>query len=113
MFKKTKDFYNEHKGTIILVTVGTAACIGAAIVGIKLSKIEKPIGVTIPTVGKYDWNANREVLENFGLVFKEGCSVPFATKEVALKFLEERGNSYQIDIMDDMTSVIWIYNGEL
>jgi hypothetical protein len=34
--------------------------------------------------------------------------VPFATKEIATKFLEDRGDTYQIDIMDDLTSVIWI-----
>jgi len=119
MFEKTKEFYNEHKGTIKtigLVVGASAICVGTAVVGIKLAAIDSPknriVNVPLPQdlIGMI--NPDKALLESYGAVFKDGYSVPFATKDIALKFLEERGDTYQIDILDDLTSVIWIAGGE-
>ena len=53
-------------------------------------------------------DANRKVLESYGATYKEGYDVPFATREVVEKFLDERGSTYQIDMFDDLTSVVYI-----
>ena len=53
-------------------------------------------------------DANRKVLESYGSTYKEGYDIPFATREVVEKFLDERGSTYQIDI-DDTSSVVYIY----
>lgn len=108
MFEKTKDFCKKHKKEIIvaggvIITVG--ACI---IIGKSMKKPSKLPQCLDDLMTGYDDSAERAILEGFGAVYKEGYGVPFATKEVALKFLEERGNTYQIDILDDLTSVIWI-----
>jgi hypothetical protein len=111
MFEKTKEFCKNHKAEIILGTVGVITVVGAVIVGKKLLTIEKP-GQTVltPTSGRYDWKAERDLLESFGAVIEDGYDGAFASEEVAIKFLKERGSTYQIDIMDDFTSVIWINN---
>ncbi|MCK9326314.1 MAG: hypothetical protein M0P69_12550 [Bacteroidales bacterium] len=105
MFEKSKKFYEEHKiivlsvgGSIVIVTAGVL--LGKKIKSNTLPKIIKNLG--------YDDSADRALLESYGAIFKDGMDVPFATKEIATKFLEARGDTYQIDIMDDLTSVIWI-----
>lgn len=104
MNKKVKDFWNEHKKTILIVgsgviAVGSMVILGKTLKGNKTNPIE-----FIP----YDDSADRKILEGFGGVYKEGFDVPFATREVVEKFLNERGNTYQIDILDGDTSVVWI-----
>ena len=104
MFEKLKKFYNEHEvvvltiGGVIIVTAGVL--LGKKIKSNTLPKIIKNLGC--------DDSADRALLESYGAVFKDGMDVPFATKEIATKFMEERGGTYQIDILDDVTSVIWI-----
>ena len=104
MNKKVKDFWNKHKKTILIIGGGVIA-IGAVVIFGKTSK-DKKINLieSIP----YDDSADRKILEGFGGVYKEGFDVPFATREVAEKFLNERGDTYQIDILDEDTSVVWI-----
>lgn len=109
MFEKTKEFYEEHKKEIIvaggvILTVGTCVILGKAM---------KPKGSAVITIlddlPLYDNSAERAILEGFGAVYQEGNPVPFATKEVAMKFLEERGKTYQLDILDGLNGgVIWI-----
>lgn len=101
MFEKTKKFYEENKKQIVVI--GSTILVVGVVIG-KLMK--KPIN--LKGVVSYDDSADRAILEGFGAIFKDGFGVPFATKEVATKFLEERGNIYQVDILDDLTSVIWI-----
>lgn len=101
MFEKTKKFYEENKKQIVVI--GSTILVVGVVIG-KLMK--KPIN--LKGVVSYDDSADRAILEGFGAIFKDGFGVPFATKEVATKFLEERGNTYQVDILDDLTSVIWI-----
>jgi hypothetical protein len=105
MFEKLKKFYKKHEvvvltigGVIVIVTAGVL--LGKKIKSNTLPKIIKNLG--------YDDSADRALLESYGAVFKDGMQVPFATKEIATKFLEDRGDTYQIDILDDLTSVIWI-----
>ena len=103
MFEKTKKFYEENKKQIVVIG-STILVVG---VGVVIGKsMKKPIN--LKGVVSYDDSADRAILEGFGAIFKDGFGVPFATKEVATKFLEERGNTYQVDILDDLTSVIWI-----
>ena len=104
MFEKVKKFYKKHEvvvltiGGVVIVTAGVL--LGKKIKSNTLPKIIKNLG--------YDDSADRALLESYGAVFKDGMDVPFATKEIATKFMEERGGTYQIDILDDLTSVIWI-----
>lgn len=105
MFKKVKKFYEEHKiivlsvgGSIVILT--TAVLLNKKLKSNTLEKIMKNYLM--------DDSKDRAILESYGAFFKDGMEVPFATKEIATKFLEDRGDTYQIDIMDDLTSVIWI-----
>lgn len=105
MFKKVKKFYEDHK--IIVLSVGGAIVI--LTVGVLLNKKLK--SNTLEKIMKSsltDDSKDRAILESYGAIFKDGFDVPFATKEIATKFMEERGGTYQIDILDDLTSVIWI-----
>ena len=101
MFEKTKKFYEENKKQIVVI--GSTILVVGVVIGKLMKKPNNLKGVV-----SYDDSADRAILEGFGAIFKDGFGVPFATKEVATKFLEERGNIYQVDILDDLTSVIWI-----
>lgn len=105
MFEKVKKFYKKHE--VVILTIGGGIVIVTA--GVLLGKKIK--SKTLPKIIEnleYDDSANRALLESYGAVFKDGMDVPFAIKEIATKFLEDRGDTYQIDILDDLTSVIWI-----
>ena len=105
MFKKVKKFYEEHK--FIVLSVGGSIVI--LTMGVLLNKKLK--SNTLEKIMKNsltDNSKDRAILESYGAIFKDGIDVPFATKEIAIKFLEDRGDTYQIDILDDLTSVIWI-----
>lgn len=109
MFEKLKKFYKKHE--VVILTIGGGIVIVTA--GVLLGKKIK--SNTLPKIIKnlgYDDSADRALLESYGAVFKDGMDVPFATKEIATKFLEDRGDTYQIDILDDLTSVIWISKWE-
>ena len=109
MNKKVKDFWNKNKKTILAVVGGgTVFAAGVAITACVTKKIQMkntPIS-KIDVIPQTD--ANRKVLESYGATYKEGYDIPFATREVVEKFLDERGSTYQIDI-DDISSVVYIY----
>ena len=109
MNKKVKDFWNKNKKTILAVVGGgTVFAAGVAITACITKKIQMkntPI-LKIDAIPQTD--ANRKVLESYGATYKEGYDVPFATREVVEKFLDERGSTYQIDMFDDLTSVVYI-----
>jgi hypothetical protein len=105
MFEKVKKFYKEHKN-IVLSVGGTIVILTTGVLlnkKLKSNTLEKIMKNSLT-----DDSADRAILESYGAVFKDGIDVPFATKEIATKFLEDRGDTYQIDILDDLTSVIWI-----
>ena len=104
MFEKAKKFYEDNKKQIFVIG-GTILAIGVGVVIDKSMKRHIDLG---EVVSYDDDSADRAILERFGAIFKDEYSSPFATKEVATKFLEERGTTYQVDILDDLTSVIWI-----
>ena len=110
MNKKVKDFWNKNKNTILAVVgCGTIFAAGVAIAACitKKSQMNNTPILKIDVVPQDD--ADRKVLESFGATYKEGYSVPFGTREVVEKFLDERGSTYQLDILDDDTSVVYIY----
>ena len=110
MNKKVKDFWNKNKNKILAVVgCGTIFAAGVAIVACitKKSQTNNTPVFKIDIVPQDD--ADRKVLESFGATYKEGYSVPFGTREVVEKFLDERGSTYQLDILDDDTSVVYIY----
>lgn len=114
MNKKVKDFWNKHKNTILAVVgCGTVLAAGVAITVFikKKNQMNNTLMLKddIDIIPQYDYNADRKVLESFGATYKEGYDIPFGTKEVAEKFLNERGSTYQLDILDDNTSVVYIY----
>lgn len=109
MNKKVKDFWNKNKKTILAVVGGgTIFAAGVAITACITKKIQMkntPIS-KIDVIPQTD--ERRKVLESYGATFKEGYDIPFATREVVEKFLDERGSTYQIDI-DDISSIVYIY----
>ena len=109
MNKKVKDFWNKNKKTILAVVGGgTVFAAGVAITACITKKIQMkntPI-LKIDAIPQTD--ANRKILESYGATYEEGCDIPFATREVVEKFLDERGSTYQIDI-DDISSIVYIY----
>lgn len=110
MNKKVKDFWNKNKNTILAVvgcgTVFAAGVVIAACIKKKSQMNNIPI-YKLDIVPQDD--ADRKILESYGATYKEGYSVPFGTREVVEKFLDERGSTYQLDILDDDTSVVYIY----
>lgn len=109
MNKKVKDFWNKHKNTILAVVGGgtffAAAVVTAACIK-KKSQMYNKLLLQLENVPQND--EYRKILESFGATYKEGYDIPFATREVVEKFLDERGSTYQIDIMDDKTSMVYI-----
>lgn len=105
MFEKMKQFYKKHEVVILTIGGGIVIVTAGVLLGkkIKSNNLPKIIEKNL----EYD-SADRAILESYGAIFKDGMDVPFATKEIATKFLEDRGDTYQIDILDDLTSVIWI-----
>ena len=110
MFEKVKKFYRKHETPIKIIGGVVVVTVVGGIVSKKILKNISPIATTILTDNEI---ADRKIYESFGAIFKEGFSVPFATEEVAIKFMKERGNTYQVDILDELTSVIWISKPEL
>lgn len=109
MNKKVKDFWNKNKNMILAaVGFGTVFAAGVAITACikKKSQMNNTPVFKIDVIPQTD--ANRKVLESYGATYKEGYDVPFATREVVEKFLDERGRTYQIDMFDDLTSVVYI-----
>ena len=109
MNKKVKDFWNKNKNKILAVVgAGTVFAAGVAITACITKKIQMkntPIS-KIDVIPQTD--EHRKVLESYGATYKEGYDIPFATREVVEKFLDERGSTYQLDIIDDLTSVVYI-----
>ena len=109
MNKKVKDFWNKNKKTILAVVgCGTIFAAGVAIAACitKKSKMNNTQNWKAELVQQDD--PYRKILESFGATYKEGY-VPYGTREVVEKFLDERGSTYQLDILDDNTSVVYIY----
>ena len=109
MNKKVKDFWNKNKNKILAVVgAGTVFAAGVAIAACikKKSQMNNTPVFKIDVIPQDD--ADRKVLESYGATYKEGYSVPFGTREVVEKFLDERGSTYQLDILDDLTSVVYI-----
>ena len=109
MNKKVKDFWNKNKKTIFAVVGGgTIFAAGVAIAAcIKKKSQMNNIPVYRIEIDPQE-EEHRKILESFGATYKEGYDVPFATREVVEKFLDERGSTYQIDMFDDLTSVVYI-----
>lgn len=115
MNKKVKDFWNKNKNKILAVVgAGTVFAAGVAITACVTKKIQMKNTMNntmladmeiVPCVVS---DEHRKVLESYGATYKEGYDVPFATREVVEKFLDERGSTYQIDMFDDLTSVVYI-----
>ena len=109
MNKKVKDFWNKNKKTILAVVGGgTVFAAGVAIAACITKKSQMNNIPTYKIEIDPQTDANRKVLERYGASYKEGYDVPFATREVVEKFLDERGSTYQIDMFDDLTSVVYI-----
>lgn len=115
MNKKVKDFWNKHKKTILdVVACGTVFAAGIAITACVTKKIQMKNTMNNTMLAEMEIvpcevsDEHRKVLESYGATYKEGYDVPFATREVVEKFLNERGSTYQIDMFDDLTSVVYI-----
>lgn len=112
MNKKVKDFWNKNKNKILAVVgAGTVLAAGVAIAACitKKSQTNNMVLGKLELVSTYDNDEeNRKVLESFGATYKEGYDVPFGTREVVEKFLDERGSKYQLEIIDDDLSVVYI-----
>lgn len=110
MNKKVKDFWNKNKNKILAVVgCGTVFAAGVAIAACITKKIQMNNTPNWKVEIVQQDDADRKVLESYGVTYKEGYDIPFATREVVEKFLDERGSTYQIYILDDDTSVVYIY----
>lgn len=111
MNKKVKDFWNKNKNKILAVVgCGTVVAAGVAIAACikKKSQMNNSMLAEMEIVPFEVSDEHRKVLESFGATYKEGYDVPFATREVVEKFLDERGSTYQIEYIDDLTSMVYI-----
>ena len=115
MNKKVKDFWNKNKNTILAVVgAGTVFAAGVAITACVTKKIQMKNTMNNTMLADMEivpfevTDEHRKVLESYGATYKEGYDVPFGTREVVEKFLDERGSTYQLDILDDFTSVVYI-----
>lgn len=106
MFNKVKEFYKKHDVQIAIIGGLTVMVVGKVLFAKYMA--DKTIPTNLLHVDPDIVAGDNAVLESYGAMFKPGYSVPFATKEVVDKFIKERGNTYQIDILDDLTSVVWI-----
>lgn len=114
MNKKVKDFWNKNKN-MILAAVGFGTVFAAGVAGVaiaacikKKSQMNNSMLAEMEIVPFEVSDEHRKFLESFGATYKEGYDVPFGTREVVEKFLDERGSTYQLDILDDLTSVVFI-----
>lgn len=115
MNKKVKDFWNKNKNKILAVVgAGTFFAAGVAITACVTKKIQMKNTTNNTMLADMEivpfevTDEHRKVLENYGATYKEGYDVPFATREVVEKFLDERGSTYQIDYIDDLSSMVYI-----
>lgn len=111
MNKKVKDFWNKNKNKILAVVgCGTVVAAGVAIAACikNKSQMNNSMLADMEIVPFKANDEHRKVLESFGATYKEGYDVPFATREVVEKFLDERGSTYQIEYIDDLTSMVYI-----
>ena len=116
MFEKAKKFCKENAAEIAIGVISGTLLIGGIVLGVKTHKraqikFQKLNENTIAY--NNDWAIKTaEVLQEFEPEYKDGYSVPFVTKEMAQKFLEKMGDTYQVDIFDldedCKTSCIWI-----
>lgn len=106
MSNKMKEFFEKHKKSVLVIG-GTLLAIGTT--AVIINKVSTNGNDSNSEEYKpYDDAEERAYLESIGAVYKDGYDVAFASKEVAEKFLEEKGQTYQLDILDDETSVVWI-----
>lgn len=109
MNKKVKDFWNKNKNKILAVVgCGTVFAAGVAIMAFVTKRSQMNNTPAFKIEFDPQEEEHRKVLESYGATYKEGYDIPFATREVVEKFLDERGSTYQIDI-DDISSVVYIY----
>lgn len=109
MNKKVKDFWNKNKKTILAVVGGGTVFAAGVAIAACIKKKSQMNNIPVYRIEiDPQTDANRKVLESYGATYKEGYDVPFATREVVEKFLDERGSTYQIDMFDDLTSVVYI-----
>lgn len=117
MKEKLKKFYEENKGKILVVggIIAGGALILLTTKGDKTEDVGNNLSTIENSYSLWDYN-RRKKLEEYGAEFKDGYEIPFATKEVATKFLEGEGDTYQINIIDDGIAEIYIcqsgYTGE-
>lgn len=115
MFEKLEGIFRKHSYTIktIGIVIGSVTCLAAT--GCLIADGYRNRRLLLGNVNEHDKTVYKkfqeevaEVLKDFNPVYKDGFDVPFVTKEGALEFLEKRGDTYQIDILDDSCSAIWI-----
>lgn len=114
--KDLKQFWEKNKAKIQAAGYAATGVCLFAVAKVIASKLDENQGNdTTPVTLTQDAN-NRlvaispsdELVDEYGAEYKYGCKVPFVTNENAKKFLDERGDTYQIDVLDDLTSVVWI-----
>lgn len=107
--EKAKKFWNEHSEIILGVGSWVVFGVGAVLIGKNLSKKLKTTEALSCDLFNTDWmDESAQYLKDIGAEFNGNCNLPSVTREVAEKFLKERGKTYQLDIIDDNTACIWI-----
>ena len=112
MLDKAKKFYKKHKvlvlsvgGSVVIATAGVL--LGKKISGNRSLLTEKALAEGAQTA---EYLAQREETRKFlesigGEIVGNVC---YASKEVATRFMEEMGDTYQLSIFGPEESAIWI-----
>lgn len=111
MFEGVKKFYRNHKVEILIVGGGAVAAAGI-VLGKKIFDNDYLLikNNVLDEVGHAPYLQDRDeahkYLESIGGEFiRDSC---YATKEVATRFMEEKGQTYQLTILSPEESAIWI-----
>jgi hypothetical protein len=114
MFEGVKAFYQKHKVPILVIGGGAVAAVTGVVLSKKISGYKsRYIRITdelnkSELYAKYieQENESLKYLESIGGEIIDGCC--YASKEVANRFMEEKGKTYQLSILSPEESAIWI-----
>lgn len=111
MFEKTRKFVMDHGGAIKRVAIGVGCVILGGVVYV-LCNNRKQSTTHVFTPIDHDTENMHELFAAYNAVYKNGFDVPFVNEEYAIRFMKDRGKTYQIDVFDlgsdCESSCIWI-----
>ena len=112
MKEKLRSFWAKSKETVVYVGVyilASMGIVGVSLIGFSLLTKKRSEYGDIPTfVPDSGYDDELDALaESYG-GWRKGSLLPYITKEGAKRFIEERGDVYQIDTLDENSSLLYI-----